>query len=84
MAVAGVATANYNSVSPALKRTKHEGGIEAAGARDTDYLDVCGIAHSSRARKVRARIAAPVAAERDYCRLPFIVYLHIASTSDII
>ena len=83
MAVAGVATANYNTVCTALESAEHEHRINAARARHADDLYVRRVCQAVVARKVSARIRAPVAAKCNYQRFIFF-YLHIASTSAII
>ena len=73
-----------NAVRAALEGAKHEHGIQSAGAGNADDLDVGRVVHTTRARKVSARIATPVAAEGNDIRFPFLVHRHIASTSAMI
>ena len=63
VAVTGVATANDHAVGASLEGAEDEHGIDSAGARNADDLDVCGIRKTVVSRKVGARIGAPVAAK---------------------
>jgi hypothetical protein len=82
MAVAGVASADDNAVSALFKSTKNEHRIYTAGAGNADDLYISGVSKSRASRKVRTRIAAPVAAKSNYLGFEFVIYRHIASTSD--
>ena len=72
-------------VGAALEGAEYKHGVDAAGAGNTDYLDVGRIIQSVGACEVCAGVGTPVAAESHDFRCEFfILYLHIASTSAII
>ena len=87
MAVPGMAAGDNDAIRPPLKGAQDEHRIHTAGARYPDDLNVRRIRKPARACQIGARIAAPVAAERNDQRLEFFIiflYLHIASTSAMI
>ena len=84
MAVAGMTAAENHTVRASLKGPQNEHRVEAAGAGNPNDFYVRGILQPIGAGQVGTGIAAPVAAERNDGGRPFLIYLHIASTSAII
>ena len=83
MAVARMTAADDDAVRAALERAQDEHRIDAAGTGHADDLDLGGIGQAVVARKIGARIGAPVAAKRHDFRFIF-AYRHNASTSAMI
>lgn len=87
MAVARMTAAHDNSVRTALERAEDEYRIHAAGAGNSDYLDIRRIGCAVRSGKVGSGVGTPVAAERHDLRAKFrvsFIHRHIASSSAII
>ena len=84
MAVAGVASAYYNTVSASLEGTEDEYGIYTARTGYSDDIYTFGVRKSVVSSQVSTRIGAPITAESHDLRFEFVVYLHIASTSAMI
>ena len=84
VAVAGVAAAENHTVRASLKGPQNEHRVKAAGAGNPNDFYVRGILQPIGAGQVGTGIAAPVATERNDGGRPFLIYLHIASTSAII
>ena len=83
MAVTGVATADYNTVSASLEGAETEHRVNSAGAGNSYDLYVSRVVESVVSRKVSACVRTPVTAKSNYQGLIFF-YLHIASTSAMI
>ena len=66
MAVTGVATADYNTVSSALEGTENKHRVNTAGAGNSDDLYVSGICETVVSCEVSACVRAPVAAKCNY------------------